>query len=174
MARVLAECAGDVLAEDDGRLVFVRRGGSPAAVFVAGLVTLVTAVNGLVQLTLALAGGGGSAVAGAVLAGLAGAAGWLTHRLLRAMRAARARPVGELRPLVVIDPGAGVARGPDGSVLAPLHAVAFAPVLDAFSSSRALAMTWPGGRVVVYHGNPFTGGSIDDAIAALRARGLRA
>ena len=60
-------------------------------------------------------------------------------------------------------------------MLSSLDAARAEKTMQATSSSRALTIAWPGGRTVVYRGDPFArDGSIDAPAAVLKARGIPA
>jgi hypothetical protein len=177
MYRIVAECAGSTIAERGPRLVFVDRGlgWAPAALFVTGLLALVLGANGAAQLAgaaLGRAGGGGPL--GAVLLAAAALPGALFAATFAHYRRAARRDLGAYVPTCVVDFEAGWLLSAEGARVAPLADVHFAPRAQFASSARALALVWPGGEFIVYRGNPFAFGTIDDARRALRERGLRA
>lgn len=169
--RVLADNGRFVVADDAGRLVFLeRRGLVPTwTVFVLGLLVGVFA---LASVGIAAAVNfEGRWVAAAVLVGLAavlaGALRWVMGK--RRRRLAVALRMEEAS--VVVDAAGGVLSDRTGRVIAPLREVKFKRVMQATSSSRALAVAWSGGTRVVFRGDPFAG-AIDGAVDVLRGRGI--
>jgi hypothetical protein len=171
--RALADNGRFVLAESEGRLLFLeRRGLIPAwAIFVVGLLTVIFAINGGLLLWFgALAGDARLGVGlGMLVAGLL--AGWGCAALVRRRRARNQRGLDPSEAIVVLDRPAGVLRDRAGRVLAPLDQVRFVRRMQLTSSSRALHAVWPGGDWAVYRGDPFAGG-IEDATGALAQRGV--
>lgn len=169
--RALADNGRFVLAEDGARLVFLeRRGLVPAwALFVVGLIAGIT---GLASVGIAAAvHEPGRWLAVAILLAIGGVFAMLLRWLMKRRRERLARPLAIAEAIAVIDAGAGVLADAAGRTLAPLTGVKFVRVMQATSSSRALAVTWSGGRRTVYRGDPFSG-SIDGAVDVLRARGF--
>jgi len=165
----LADNGRFVLAEDGARLVFLeRRGVVPAwALFVLGLLAGIT---GLMSVLFAVAVEvPGRWLVVVILLGLAVVFGTLLRWLMRRRRDRLARPLAIAEAIVVIDEGALTDAA--GRTLAPRTGVKFARMMQATSSSRALAVTWSGGRRVVFRGDPFSG-SIDQAVDVVRARGF--
>ncbi|MBZ0232410.1 MAG: hypothetical protein K8M05_08660 [Deltaproteobacteria bacterium] len=72
-------------------------------------------------------------------------------------------------PWLVFDRGAGALLDGNGATVAPLERITLEQVWQAGSSSKALAVRHPDGRVVIARGNPF-GDSIDAVEHALRQR----
>jgi hypothetical protein len=166
-AQTIATCNGYEMVEDGPRIYFLDRAtsGFTIALFVLGLITAIAGVNGVVwalsrQLLL-----------GAILLGAAGAFAGIFTLVLRARRRRGSRAWNEVGALAFIDRQTGAAHDGAGQAVAPLGHVAFAPVFQLGSSSKALALKHPGGSIVIARGSPF-GGSIDDFIDVLRARGL--
>jgi hypothetical protein len=172
--RLLAESAGYVLLEDQSKLHFATRAtnAGAVAVFVLALVTSILGINGVVQLVLWHAGHG-SAIAAAVLLGVAAVSALCLWRARRWLRVCRARPVEGLGRIATVDFECQALLDPTGRVLAPLSEVRFQLVMQMASSSRALAACWNGGQIVVARGSPFAG-SVALIREALRQRGLRA
>jgi len=172
--RAIADNGRFVLAEDAERLLFIeRRGLVPAvAVFVAGLLTVILAVNGPLMLGLGIRDGDARISVGIVLTLAAGLAGLACAALVRLRRARHAEPLQPTSAIVILDRPAGLLRDGSGRELAPLTEVRFVRRAQLTSSSRALHVVWPRGQRVVFRGDPFAG-SIDDAVAQLTARGIR-
>ena len=165
---MLADNGSFVLAEDGDVLLFFRRRIVPTwAVFVAGLLTVILLANAvLLALTASLLGG-------AVLLGLGGVCGVALQMLAQKRRAARERPLDAHEAILGIDLAQRQVRGGNGQLLSSLEAARVEKTMQATSSSRALTITWPGGRNVVYRGDPFARhGSIDAPAAILKARGV--
>lgn len=171
--RALADNGRFVLAEAEGRLLFIeRRGLIPAwAIFVVGLLTVILAVNGGVQLWFGVQAGDVRIVVGLGLAAAGALAGFGCAALLRRRRLRNQRGLDAAEAIVVLDRPAGVLRDAAGRVLAPVDRVRFVQRMQVTSSSRALHVAWPGGDRAVYRGDPFVGG-IEDAVEALAQRGV--
>lgn len=167
----IADNGAHVLVQDGPRLAFLRRPGLvPAwALFVAGLLAVVFTVNGAVM--LALQPGGGPEI-GVVLLALGVASVLGLRGLWRRRAAGQSRRLVITDALVVLNRDTGVLTDGRSRVLAPLSEVRFARVAQLTSSAKALQVIWPGGRQVVYRGDPFAG-SIDAPVDALRAAGIR-
>lgn len=166
--QILADNGGFVLADDGARLFFFRRRIAPTwLVFVPGLLTVIAAGNGIVQVAL------GNVIAGVVLLVVGVACGFGTRAVLQARRRAKAAPLDPREALIVIAMEARTVFAGDGRVLAPLDAVRFERAMQATSSARSLRVVWPGGSVVVYRGDALLpSGSINAPIEVLRSRGL--
>ncbi len=167
MSTLLVRCGDGVLVDDGARWIFGRQPGAGGNVvaFVVGLVGLVLAGNGIVQLVIGeiIAFGIAATVFGALLI-------YVAVGIVRGRD--RQRTVAPLQPLLQLDFASGMILDATGRPLAPLGEVVFASSMQLTSSARALHCRWPGGDVVVLRGDAF-GGGIAPAIDALRARGLR-
>jgi hypothetical protein len=170
---MVARASGVGLIDRDGKLYAVDLGTGWAYTmgFVLGLVTFLFGVFGSVQLVMAAVGSGGMAVLGAVfvpIAALGGLGLWLIVRFVGKRHAAS---LDSLPVLVVFDLGAGQLLAPTGQPIAALSQVQLDFPFQLGSSSRALALRWPGGSMVLVRSNPFAGGSaaIEDG---LRSRGV--
>lgn len=162
---VIARCNGTLLIEDERsvRVVWQRGGWLGTAVFVAGLLTVIAFVNGLIQLTISVS-------VGMPLLALTMLLAAATTALMRRKRAL-ASSSGATSPWLIFDFEARVLRDHVGAVLAPLDQVRAGRVWQMASSSRALRLTTPAGSFVIARGTPF-GDSVDAVEAALRARGV--
>ena len=153
-----------ILADADGRLLFIeRRGLIPA--------WLIFAVNGCLLAGLGLLGGDGRLPAGLGMIAAAAGSGWTCVTLIRRRSARNETALDPAEAIVVLDLAAGVLRDAAGEELAPLGQVRFVRRFQATSSSRALHVVWPRGEQVVYRGDPFSG-SVEDAVGALERRGV--
>lgn len=155
------------MVEDGPRIYFIDRAtsGFTIALFVLGLIAVIVGLNGVIW---ALSG---QLLVCAILLAAAGVFAGIFVLALRARRRRATRPWNEVGALAFIDRQTGSAHDGGGQTVAPLGQVAFAPVFQLGSSSKALALKHPGGSIAIASGSPF-GGSIDDFIDALRARGL--
>jgi len=169
--QTIATCGGYEMVEDGPRIYFIDRGtnGYAVALFVLGLITVIGGVNAVVQ----LASGRRHFLAGLILLGVASVFAAVFMLVLRARKRRLALRWNEHAPLAFIDRQTGAAHDADGHPVAPLAQVAFRPVFQLGSSSKALALHHPNGSIVVARGSPFAG-SVDDFVDALRARGLAA
>ena len=167
--QIIARCGGYEMVEVGPRIYFIdrRTGGYVIALFVLGLLTGLTGINGVVQVAM------GNAIAGLILGALGAVFGAVFALVLRLRRGRLALRWDAEPPIAFIDRETGSAHDGGGQALAPLTHVSFAPEFQMTSSSPALAMKLPKGSIVIARGSPFTG-SIDDFTDALRARGLRA
>lgn len=166
--QVLADNGGYVLAEDGGRLLFFQRRIVPSwLVFVPGLLAIICAGNGIVQLVV------GNVAAGLVILAL-GAVGLAGLRFaLRARKRAMSAPLDPAGASLVVDLETATLRDARGNGLAPLTGVRFEKAMQATSSARSLRVTWAGGSLVLYRGDPLTpSGSIDAPARVLQERGL--
>jgi hypothetical protein len=163
---VIARCNGTLLVEDGPRLGVVAQGGgwTGTALFVTVLVAAILGINGAVMIVIASPAVGAGLLAGAALAAAAAVA------LVRARRRRAAAAPG--RPWLTFDLAAGVLRGGDDAVIAPLAQVRLARTWQAGSSAKALTAHHGGGKIVIARGTPF-GDAVDELERALAARGIR-
>lgn len=161
---VIARCNGALLVEDGDRVGVVEQGGGwvPVAVFVAALLTGIPLAAGVAFLVVAWPVGVG------LLAGAAIGAAALVA-LVRLRRRVGAAP--PAAPWLVFDRRARVVVDGAGAVIAPFDQVRLERAWQAGSSSKALVVRHPGGRIVIARGNPF-GDAVDAVEHALRARGV--
>lgn len=166
--QVLADNGGYVLAEIGARLLFVKRRIIPTwMVYVPGLLTVIGVANVAIQLVA------GNVAAAGVIAAACVVSGATVRAALRSRRRARATPLEAKDAFVQLDLEGRRLLDWDGQVLAALDQVRFVTTMQLTSSARALAIAWPGGKRVVYRGDPFgLHGSITEAADALRARGV--
>ena len=166
--QVLADNGGYVLAEVDGRLLFFKRRIIPTwMVYVPGLLTFIAAANVVIQLVV------GNVVAAGVILAVSVASGAGLRAAMHSRRRARARPLKAEDALVQLDlEGRRLLEG-GGQVLAALDEARVEKSMQVTSSARALTIRWPGGKRVVYRGDPLAlHGSIDVPADALKARGV--
>lgn len=162
--RIIAD-RGGLLVTDDGRRVLVidrRTGGLTTLAFVCGVVTLVVGGFGVVGFFAGMP----SAVAAIFLAvGLLFAG--VTFAVVRTIRRRRRQPLGQCRPVAVIDRKLGLFSY-RGGALVQLDQVRFARKMQIGSSSPKLVAVTPGGTLVLKRGNPFDGGigNVDQVLSA--------
>lgn len=164
--RVLADTGGLVVTDDGRRVLVVDRGTGALAVaaFVLGVLAVVVAGFGVVALvadvTTALLGAAFVAV-GVVLA-------VATFVVVRKIRRSRRRPLHECRSVAVLDRKLGLFSYRGGG-LVQLDHVRFARRLQIGSSSSKLVAVTPGGTKVLKRGNPFDGGigNIDEILTGV-------
>lgn len=170
--QILCETAGWVLFSDGLRLVFADRRTAYRRVimFVLSLLTVVFGANGVIWWVVGIQSGELSKL-GAILIGVAALCSlsvsqlWATEQRERAVIPARGAWV------AVFDLENQTLENPEGEILTPLAEVRCVPVLQAGSSSRALAAQWPGNSLVIYRGHPFAG-SFNEARAVLEQHGV--
>lgn len=173
---IVAQAGGLVIAEDGARVIVVDRGTGPWATAAFVLAVLAVVFGGFGAVTLALGATSEAAVppwlgTTGLLIGLACAVAVLA--VVRRIRAARSRPVGDLRPVVVLDRARRIMTDGDGAVLAPLEHVRFERRMRMTSSSPALVAVTPRGTWILKRGNPFDGGLGDlDAVLTAVARSV--
>lgn len=175
--RVVAKCAGYVMADDGARIVFATTGTSAGYTlrYVFGLLTLITSMNALVWIGKAISDGDARvALPALVFSAIALPFGLALALTVRWMRRAAAAPVESLPPLLVLDRSTGALADGHGRFLAHAHEVWFEARWQLASSARSLACVWRGGSVVVARGNHLFGGTIGSMRDAIRSRGLRA
>jgi len=165
---VLADNGSYVVAEDGTRLLFFQRRILPSwMAYVAGLLTVITLGNGVVQLVI------GNVVAGAVLVVLGVSSAFALRAVVRSRGRAKAAPLDPANALLVIDLMSRSLLDASGRVLAPLDAVRIERSMQLTSSARALRAVWPDGSMIVYRGDALQpGGSITGPAEALQARGM--
>ena len=165
---VLADNGGYVLTEVEARLLFFKRRIIPTwMVYVPGLLTVIGLANVVIQVVV-----GNVAAAGVILVAC-GVSGASLRAALRSRRQARAKPLEAKDALVQLDLDGGRLLKGDGRVLSALDEVRVEKSMQLTSSARALTIVWPGGKRVVYRGDPLAlNGSITDAADALKARGV--
>ena len=166
--QVLADNGGYVLAEVGARLLFFKRRIIPTwMVYVPGLLTVIGGANVVIQLVVGNVAAAGVILAVCVVTGLSfGAA-------LRSWQRARLKPLYANDALVQLDlEGRTLLQG-DGHVLSGLDQTRVEKSMQLTSSARALTIVWPGGKCVVYRGDPLAlNGSIATPASALKARGV--
>lgn len=170
---VVATCGGYELIEDGPRLLFVNRGSSwyGVALFVMGLLAVITSANGVLWLVPGVFPGGGGF--GAALLLLLAAAFCTAFILLRRARARSATESFRSEHVILIaDRAQNALTDSGGRPFAPLDGVVFRSAMQVTSSSRCIEVNFAGGTRVVARGSPFSG-SIGGFQKALRARGLR-
>ncbi|WP_157965528.1 hypothetical protein [Euzebya rosea] len=165
-ARVLTSSSGVVVIED-GPLVVVadrRLVGPAVAAFVVGLVWVIAvggmtaaAVTGDLPVPWPVALLAPSVVPLPILV-----------LLLRALQAARRRPLDHLAVSAVFDRAAGALRDPQGRPIAPLTHVRVGRRVQVGSSSPALVVRMPDRTLVLARPSPFAGGmgNLDSVLAA--------
>jgi hypothetical protein len=165
---VLADNGRYVLAEAGPRLYFFERRILPSwTVYVSGLLACIGLANVVIQVIV-----GNLAAAGAIAVVTALSAAALRAALLRRRRA-RATALAATDAHLQVDLEGRVLLDGGGQVLAPLDQARVEKPMQLTSSARALAVVWPGGRRVVYRGDPLSlNGSIDAPAGALKARGV--
>jgi hypothetical protein len=157
--RIIADTGG-LLVTDDGRRVLVidrRTGALTTVAFVLGVIALVVGGFGAVGFATDVP----ASVAAVFLAiGLlvAGA----TFAVVRTIRRRRRQPLGQCRPVGVIDRKLGLFSYRGGALI-QLDQVRFARKMQIGSSSPKLVAVTPGGTLVLKRGNPFDGGIGDVA-----------
>jgi hypothetical protein len=168
MDRLVISC-GTAVYKDRHLLLVVHVGGNGLAVarFVAALVALLASTAGVVIGATASITGGGIVLA-------VGIAAVLLFRQLGKVRARKAsRAPMELPRYVTIDCAAQEVRDHQGELLGPLAAARLEMVFQVTSSSKALALTLPGTKIVIARGSPFAG-DVDRVADVLVQHGVRA
>lgn len=158
----LARCNGTVLVEHAGNLGIVERGGGwlGTAIFVAGLLTVIPAAAGIAFVTVDITVGA-ALIASAVLF-----AAITVLLVLRKRREARA--ISHPTPWLVFDLSARLIRDRQGATVGMLDQVRLERVMQAGSSSKALAVFCPA-KIVIARGTPF-GDDVDQLEHELRRR----
>lgn len=172
--KVIATCGGYELIEDGPRLLFVNRGSSwySVALFVVGLLAVITSANGVFWLVAGLSSDGGGF--GVALALLPLAAVFVTVFILLWRAQARSAKEGfrSEHIILVADRARNALTDSGGRPLASLDGAVFRSAMQVTSSSRCLEVIFAGGAQVVARGSPFSG-SIGGFQKALRERDLR-
>lgn len=155
---------GGLVITDDGRRVLVIDRGTSALTTVRFVVAILAAVLlGFGVIAAVSWGAGRGAVFGGV--GLAvGALGFWVHRKVRSQRS---RPLGQCRPVAVLDRKPGLFSPADGALM-PMDQVHFVRRMQITSSSPKLVAVTPGGTRTLKGGNIFDGG-FGDAAEVLNA-----
>lgn len=153
-----------LLVERDGKLGVVEQGGGwvVTALFVAGLLTLITLTSGVGLLFTGYIGG--LAPLGVTLI-----AGWITVLLFRRRKLDKATTTFP-DPWLVFDVPAGVVRDAAGAVIGKLDQIKIVKEGQVTSSSSKLVAYCPA-KIVLARGNPF-GDSIEGFLNALKSRGI--
>ena len=166
----LAESSGVAAYEVGNKLYLSRRPAqwTTVFVFVAGLLTLITLVNGIIQLMAPSS----SSNLGLILTGAALIFGlifwkvWMYHKKIKAL------PLNELKNICVLDFGSNTLFDNQQNALAPINMIWMAHKMQIGSSSPELLIRWDGGYISVVKGNPFAG-SIENIKSALISKGIR-
>ena len=166
--QVLADNGGYVLAEVGARLLFFKRRIIPTwMVYVPGLLTVIGVANVVIQVVV-----GNVATAGVILvASVVSGAG--LRAATQSRRRARAKPLEAKEALVQLDLEGRTLLEGDGRVLCALDQARVEKSMQLTSSARALTIVWPGGKRVVYRGDPLAlNSSIAAPADALKSRGV--
>lgn len=167
--RVLADIGGTVVAEQGPLVVVIDRGTGPLATtaFVLGVLAAVFGGFGAVMLAIGRAQMPTWVSGLFLVAGFAFAAATLAA--VRRIRADRARPLADYRPVALLDRARGVLADADGTVLAPLDQFRFERRMQLGSSSPKLVASTPNGDRILKRGNPFTGGigNLDEVLTVV-------
>ena len=157
---------GGLVITDDGRRVNVidrATGGRMIALFVLGVIALVSGGFGAVVLEMGVPSRGlGAIFTGAGLIVAAGAVA-----ILRTVKRRRAQPLGNCRSVALLDRKLGLFTMAGGALL-PLNQVRFERRIQVGSSSPKLVAITPAGTYVLKRGNPFDG-SVGNAHEILNA-----
>jgi hypothetical protein len=164
--QVLVDTGGLVVIDDGRRVNVIDRhtGGLVTAVFVLGVIALVTGGFGVVVLAMGVPSRG----LGAIFATIGLVATVLVFLGFRTIRRRRAQPLGSCRSVAVLDRKLGLFTVAGGALL-PLGQVHFARRMQIGSSSPKLVAVTPSGTYVLKRGNPFDGGigSADEVLNAV-------
>lgn len=160
MNEQLAVSSGVALRRVGSRLLFVDLGTNAFAItaFVLGVLALITTLNGVLQVWLALTASGELLLAGASLAAVGIAAGCGAIACLRAKAARERLPSASLPLLATLDLEQHVLRDRKGQVLAQLNGIHFETGYQLASRTRRLLVRWAGGELRLVNGTPFGGG----------------
>jgi len=162
--KILAESSGIAVVEHRGALWVVDRktGWTSTAIFVTGLVAGIGLLGGFsILFTVGLAG------LGPMVVGVLGVVGLVL--LVRWKRRQEQAPLQSLPVLCAFDPRQGAVTDAAGRPFAHLQQVELARAFQVTSSSPALELRYPGGKLLLVRGNPF-GGGIDDVEHVLKQR----
>jgi hypothetical protein len=154
---LLARSSGVAVYEQGSELWVVPQPTSwrYTAVFVLGIITLITGVNGAI---FCLSGrfAFGAPIAGAALIG-----GLLIYALVSQIRSRHRRVPEERDAAVILDFAGRRLLDPGRRPLADLAAVRLGRRFQFGSSAPALEISWPGGSRILVRGNAFAGGIAD-------------
>jgi hypothetical protein len=159
--RIVVEVGGLAVAEHGPLVVLIDRGTGPLATvaFVLGVFTLVFGGFGAVTLMLMATDGETPPWwLGAIFLTVGAVFACAVFAVVRRIRAAKTRPLGDYRPVAVFDRARRTYLDPDGVVVAPLDRVRIHTRTQMTSSSPALVATTPDGTQILKRGNPFNGG----------------
>lgn len=160
--RVVAESSGIAVVQQDGTLWVVDRktGWVSTAIFVTGLNAGIGLLGGFSLLfTVGWAG------LFPMLFGVVGVAGLLA--ILRWKRSREAAPLESLTVLCAVDPSRRAITDASGQPIASFDQVELKRAFQVTSSSPALELHHPGGKILLVRGNPF-GGGIEDVEEVLK------
>jgi hypothetical protein len=160
---------GGLLVTDDGRRVLVIdrcTGALTTFAFVLGVITLVVGGFGLVALFAGM-----PRPLGAIFVAVGVLFAVLTFLVVRKIRQRRSQPLGQCRPVGVIDRKLGLFSYRGGALI-QLDQVRFTRKMQIGSSSPKLVAITPGGTLVLKRGNPFDGGigNVDEVLNAAAVR----
>ncbi len=159
---VVAESSGIAVVEQGGTLWVVDRktGWVSTAIFVTGLNAGIGLLGGFALLfTVGWAG-----LIPMLFGGL-GVVGLMA--ILRWKRTREAAPLTSLPVLCALDPNRRAVTDASGQAFASFEQVELKRAFQVASSSPALELVHPGGKILLVRGNPF-GGGIDDVEHVLR------
>ncbi|MEA3266756.1 MAG: hypothetical protein U9P42_07425, partial [Candidatus Fermentibacteria bacterium] len=156
----LAQVSGCVIFERSNKIYVMEQSKKwiPTFRYVLILITFIISGNAIYQLISGWMNQGSLPTIGIIFAAVGMFLGFILFLVHRAKVKADNLSPDELNMFCILDTDAGNLLGPNNSVLAPLSAVKFHKIFSFTSSSPDLALSWPGGKVVIAKGNYFAGG----------------
>ncbi|MCK5037043.1 MAG: hypothetical protein KAS73_14200 [Candidatus Sabulitectum sp.] len=156
----LAQASGCVIFERSNKIYVMEQSKKWIATFryVLVLVTFIISANGIYSLISGWMNVRSLPTFGVIFTAVGlffGLILFLVHRLK--VKADNLSP-DELNVFCILDTDAGNLLGPQNTILTPLAAVKFIKIFSFTSSSPDLALSWPGGKIVIARGNFFAGG----------------
>jgi len=156
----LAQASGCVIFEESNKIYVVEQSRKWIATFryVLILVTFIIGANGIYSLISGWMNHRSLPLFGIIFASVALFLGFILFLIHRMKVKADNLSPDELNVFCILDTDRGNLLGPQNTFLAPLSAVSFTKIFSFTSSSPDLALSWPGGKIVIAKGNFFAGG----------------
>lgn len=156
----LAQVSGCVIFERSSKIYVMEQSKKWIATFrfVLLLITFIISANGIYSLISGWMNGKTLPMFGIIFTVVGVFLGLLLFLIHRVKVKADNLPPDELKAFCILDTDAGNLLGPQNTILAPLSAVSFSKIFSFTSSSPNLALSWPGGKIVIARGNIFAGG----------------
>lgn len=170
----LATSSGTVIYEDNNKLYLVKKPAqwTSTALFVIGLLAIITLVNGILQLFVLNSQSRIAEPVGAILMGAGILFAFIFWRVHSYRKKINNKPVSELECMCIIDLNNNNLLDAKQNILAPLAEVILKRKMQITSSSASLLLSWHTSALKIVEGNPFSG-SVEAVENVLIAKGIK-